>query len=350
MNDNKYIIRCLELAAKGLGHTAPNPMVGCVIVHDNKIIGESYHHEYGGPHAEVNAINTVKNKKLLKDSVLYVNLEPCSHYGKTPPCADLIIKMKVPKVVIGSEDPNSIVKGNGIRRLRAAGIRVKTGVCEKQCMELNKRFFTFHQKKRPYIILKWAMTKDGFIDVIRKENRQAQISWITGQKARTLVHQWRSEEQAVMAGTNTVINDDPQLTTRYWEGKDPVRIIIDRKLRIPQTAHVLDGSAKTIVYTAVKRKSTGNAEYVSIDFFKNIIRQVCDELFLRNIQSVIIEGGAKLLQSFIDCGKWDEARVFTGDAEFGDGLKAPVLKAKAQHDVSIGMDILRIYKNPGIKS
>lgn len=346
MNDENYIKRCIELAGKGLGHTAPNPMVGCVIVHDNKIIGEGYHHEFGGPHAEVNAISEVKNKDLLRTSALYVNLEPCSHFGKTPPCADLVIKMKIPKVIIGTEDPNILVKGNGIKKMKNAGIKVKSGILEASCLELNKRFFTFHQKKRPYIILKWAMTKDGFIDVKRKKGESPRIKWITDEKLRPLVHQWRSEEQAVMAGTNTIMLDNPQLTTRYWEGKNPVRIVLDNKLRLPETMQIYDGKAKTIVFTGTDKENNSKAEFVTIDFSGNVVRQVCDELYKRNIQSVIIEGGSILLQTFIESGTWDEARVFTGSIEFREGVKAPVLKAKIHEEICFEKDLLRIFSNP----
>jgi diaminohydroxyphosphoribosylaminopyrimidine deaminase / 5-amino-6-(5-phosphoribosylamino)uracil reductase len=346
MQDEIYIKRCIELGKKGLGYTSPNPLVGCVIVHDNKIIGEGYHHEYGGPHAEVNAINSVKNKELLKSSTLYVNLEPCSHFGKTPPCADLIIKMKIPEVIIGTEDPNIIVKGNGIKKLKNAGIKVKSGILESSCIELNKRFFTFNLKKRPYIILKWAKTRDGFIDMIRVEGETPRIKWITDEKLRPMVHKWRSEEQAIMAGTNTVMLDNPQLTTRFWNGKNPVRIILDQNHRLPESLHVFDGSAKTLVFTKTANHSNNKAEYISIDFSKNIVPQICRELFLRNIQSVIIEGGTKLLQTFIDCNIWDEARVFTGVHEFGKGIKAPVLSEKIAEEQRFEMDLLHIYRNP----
>jgi diaminohydroxyphosphoribosylaminopyrimidine deaminase / 5-amino-6-(5-phosphoribosylamino)uracil reductase len=345
MNDELYIKRCLEMAEKGLGLTVPNPMVGCVIVHQGKIIGEGYHHKYGGPHAEVNAINSVKNKELLKFSTLYVNLEPCSHFGKTPPCADLIIKMKIPEVVIGTEDINDIVKGKGIKKLKDAGIKVKKDVLQSSCLELNKRFFTFHQKKRPYIILKWAMTRDGFIDMERKNGEIPRIKWITDEKLRPLVHKWRSEEQAIMAGTNTVLLDNPQLNTRFWSGKDPVRIILDQNLRLPSSLHVFDGTVRTIVFTGKKKNNDSNAEYVNIDFSKDIISQICHELFCRNILSVIIEGGTQLLQTFIDSGTWDEARVFTGSIRFGKGVKAPKLSAAPDEQIAFDNDILSFYKN-----
>ncbi|MFH0867166.1 MAG: bifunctional diaminohydroxyphosphoribosylaminopyrimidine deaminase/5-amino-6-(5-phosphoribosylamino)uracil reductase RibD [Bacteroidota bacterium] len=340
-----YLKRCIELAEKGLGYTAPNPLVGCVIVHGNKIIGEGYHHEYGGPHAEVNAIHSVHDKSLLEKSTLYVNLEPCSHFGKTPPCADLILNMKIPEVVIGTEDPNIIVKGKGIKKLLDAGIKVKSGILESSCMELNKRFFTFHQRKRPYIILKWAMTSDGFIDMERKNGEIPRIKWITDEKLRPLVHKWRSEEQAIMAGTNTVLLDNPQLTTRFWNGKHPVRIVLDRKLRLPETLHVFNGTVKTLVFTGISKENFNNVEYISIHFSKNIVQQICDELYLRNIQSVIVEGGAMLLQTFIDNSIWDEARVFTGSIEFGKGVKAPVLYAKVNEEIMFEKDVLQVYKN-----
>jgi len=345
MKEEIYIKRCIELAEKGLGYTAPNPLVGCVIVHDDKIIGEGYHHEYGGPHAEVNAIDSVRDKELLKSSVLYVNLEPCSHFGKTPPCADLIIKMQIPEVMIGTEDANIIVKGNGIKKLSDAGIKVKSGVLESLCLELNKRFFTFHQKKRPYVILKWATTCDGFIDMERKNGEIPRIKWITDEITRPLVHKWRSEEQSIMAGTNTILLDNPQLTTRFWRGKNPIRIVLDQKLRLPETLHVFDGNVKTIVFTGIPKENKNNIEYITINFSKNIIQQICDELYLRNIQSVIIEGGTILLQTFIDSGIWDEARVFTGSIEFGKGVKAPVLSANVNEEIRFEKDVLRIYKN-----
>jgi diaminohydroxyphosphoribosylaminopyrimidine deaminase / 5-amino-6-(5-phosphoribosylamino)uracil reductase len=345
MNDEIYIKRCIELAEKGLGYTAPNPLVGCVIVHKDKIIGEGYHHEYGGPHAEVNAINSVPDISLLEKSTLYVNLEPCSHFGKTPPCADLIINMKIPEVVVGTEDPYIIVKGKGIKKLSEAGIKVKSGILKPLCLELNKRFITFHQKKRPYIILKWAMTIDGFIDMERKDHEKPRIKWITDEKLRPLVHKWRSEEQAIMAGTKTVLLDNPQLTTRFWEGKHPVRLILDQKLRLPENLHIYDGTVKTIVFTGVSKTNTSNIEYITIDFSKNIIQQTCDELYLRNIQSVIVEGGTKLLQTFIDCEIWDEARVFTGSIKFDKGLKAPFISAKVNEEIRFKKDVLQIYKN-----
>lgn len=349
MNDELFINRCIELAGKGLGLTAPNPMVGCVIVHDNFIIGEGYHHEYGGPHAEVNAIEKVKNKELLKNATLYVNLEPCSHFGKTPPCADLIIKMKVPEVVIGSKDPNILVKGKGIKKLKDAGIKVKSGILESSCYELNKRFFTFHEKKRPYIILKWAVTKDGFIDVDRENGESPRIKWITDEKTRPIVHKWRSEEQAIMAGTNTILLDNPQLTTRSWQGNNPIRIALDQNLRLPETLHVFDGTAKTIVFTGCAKENNSLADYIRINFSKDIIPQICKELYSRNIQSVIIEGGAMLLQTFIDSGIWDEARVFTGPVQFSTGVKAPVFQCEAYEEIQLGKDLLCIFKNKPVQ-
>jgi len=342
--DNLYMMRCVELAEKGLGNVSPNPMVGCVIVHYGRIVGEGYHKEFGGPHAEVNAINSVINKELLKDSTLYVNLEPCAHHGKTPPCADLIIKMKFPKVVIGDIDPFEKVAGKGIQKLEEAGIEVISGILKKECRQLNKRFLTFHEKNRPYIILKWAQSTDGFIgkknDLLSKEKPV----WITDEKSRTLVHKWRSEEQSIMIGTNTALHDNPQLNVRDWEGKDPIRIVIDKNLRLPQSLHIFDKTQPTFVYTKGnnKRTSSENLCYISIDFNSNIIHQICNSLYGKNILSLFVEGGTQLLQSFISEGLWDEARIFTGNKEIHDGVKAPVIHGNKISETKLGKDKLRI--------
>jgi diaminohydroxyphosphoribosylaminopyrimidine deaminase / 5-amino-6-(5-phosphoribosylamino)uracil reductase len=342
---NFYINRCIELAGKALGRTAPNPLVGCVIVHKGKIIGEGYHKEFGGPHAEVNAIDSVKDKKKLKTSVLFVNLEPCSHYGKTPPCTDLIIKMGIPEVVIGNIDPFEKVAGSGIRKLKEAGIKVVSGILDKECKELNKRFFTFQLKKRPYIILKWAQTRDGFISPEKKP--AGRPSWITDEKLKTLVHKMRSEEQAILVGTNTALLDNPQLNTREWKGKDPIRIVLDRNLRLPRTLHLFDKSIPTIVFTSknMAKQNAVNLEYVKIDFSTNIVGQICGILFRKNIQSLFIEGGTMLLQTFIDSGIWDEAYLFTGDKEFRKGVKAPVIKGRTINELLFDKDSLTILKN-----
>lgn len=340
-----YMKRCLELAAKGLGNVAPNPMVGSVIVLDGEIIGEGYHRQYGQAHAEVNAINSVENKELLKKATLYVNLEPCSHFGKTPPCADLIVEHKIPYVVIGIIDSNSMVSGRGIEKLVKAGIDVKTGILEQECKELNKRFFTYHEKKRPYIILKWAQTADGFIDARRTEDSTEKAIQISNPESKKRLHTWRSEEQAIMVGTNTALLDNPSLTVREVQGKNPLRITFDKWLRIPKEYHLFDKNTATLIFTAQTVTSENNLEFVTIDFEKDIIPQVLYELYKRNIQSVIVEGGSQLLNSFIDDAMWDEARVFISTQKIEKGVNAPVLKASAISKENISGDQLLIYLN-----
>ena len=289
--------RCLQLARNGLGHAAPNPMVGSVIVADGKIIGEGFHTGYGKSHAEVEAINAVKDESRLKDSILYVNLEPCAHHGQTPPCADLIIEKGIPKVVIGCRDPFPAVDGKGIEKLEAAGVEVEVGILEEECLDFNRRFMTFHQQKRPYVILKWAQTLDGFMDKLR--NGEKGINWISGPAAKRLVHLWRSQEQAIMVGTNTAMIDDPHLNVREVEGEDPVRVIIDRELKIPKDSHVLDGTIPTVVFTEKHANDKENIEYVLNEEPKELLDQVLAHLYNKGIQSVIIEGGRKLLMSFL---------------------------------------------------
>ncbi|MBC7525689.1 MAG: bifunctional diaminohydroxyphosphoribosylaminopyrimidine deaminase/5-amino-6-(5-phosphoribosylamino)uracil reductase RibD [Flavobacterium sp.] len=316
MNTNeKYILRCLELAKNGLPSSMPNPSVGAVIVYNGTIIGEGFTSKYGGNHAEVNAINSVKDKSLLLKSTIYVSLEPCSHFGKTPPCCDLIIQYKIPKVVIGLVDSNKKVAGQGIKRLIENRIEVIVGVLEHECKMSNKRFFTFHEKNRPYIILKWAQTVDGFIAPLRNQNTNRAPFWITNELSRQLVHKWRSEEQAILVGTQTVIDDNPSLTTRDWNGKNPVRIVLDQNNKISKESHIFDNQAKTIIL---------NSD--TINFSKNIAYQISELLLKENIQSVIIEGGSKTLQTFIDENLWDEARVFIGKTVLEFGIKAPILK------------------------
>jgi diaminohydroxyphosphoribosylaminopyrimidine deaminase / 5-amino-6-(5-phosphoribosylamino)uracil reductase len=339
-----YIKRCIELAKNGLGTTYPNPLVGSVIVYDGKIIGEGWHKKAGEPHAEVNAINSVKDKSLLQKATIYVSLEPCSHFGKTPPCCDLIIQNKIPNVVIGTVDPNEKVAGNGIKKLIEAGIHVTVGILEDECNELNKRFFTFHQKKRPYIILKWAETQDGFI--APKEKTEKRPVWITNTYSRQLVHKWRTEEQAILVGTQTVMDDNPKLDARDWNGQNPIRIIIDQNNRIPKNRHVLDNQVKTIILC----KSTSNVDkenciFEVIDFGQNIAHQIANVLFRHQIQSVIIEGGRQTLQTFIDENLWDEARIFVSNVSFLSGTKAPALEKNQIEKHSIGTDELIIYKN-----
>ena len=343
-NHEDYIARCIELAKNGFGTTYPNPMVGSVIVYNGKIIGEGWHQKAGEPHAEVNAIRSVKDPSLLDKATIYVSLEPCSHFGKTPPCCDLIIKNKIPNVVIGTVDSNIKVAGNGIKRLQEAGANVIVGILEKECYELNQRFFTFHEKKRPYIILKWAETQDGFIAPLQKEEQKP--VWITNINSRQLVHKWRTEEQAILVGTQTVIDDNPKLNARDWEGNNPVRVVIDQNHRIPKTAHVFDNQTKTIVFS--NKKSTPSLEntiFEVIDFQQNIAQQIADKLFQHQIQSVIIEGGAQTLQTFIDANLWDEARVFIGNCTFEKGVKAPILNTSPFKKEKIGTDELLIIRN-----
>jgi len=340
----KYIKRCIKLAKNGLGATYPNPLVGSVIVHRDSIIGEGWHQKAGAPHAEVNAVNSVKDKSLLKKSTIYVSLEPCSHYGKTPPCSDLIIAKGIKKVVIGTVDPFAEVAGRGIKKLMEAGCEVQVGVLEKECQDLNKRFFTFHQKKRPYIILKWAQTADGFIAPKIQQKREP--VWITNQYSKQLVHKWRSEEQAILVGTKTAIADNPKLNTRLWKGENPVRVVIDKDLKIPQESALFDGTIKTIVLTENEKKSdNNNLAFEKLDFQQDLPNQICEVLYRHNLQSVIIEGGAKTLQTFIDNNLWDEARVFTGISEFHKGVKAPEFSGKMFSKTTLERDTLKFYKN-----
>ncbi|WP_229702434.1 bifunctional diaminohydroxyphosphoribosylaminopyrimidine deaminase/5-amino-6-(5-phosphoribosylamino)uracil reductase RibD [Maribacter cobaltidurans] len=346
--DELYMRRCIEIAKNGLGQTAPNPMVGAVIVYDDRIIGEGCTSAYGGPHAEVNAIDSVKDKSPLYKSTLYVTLEPCSHYGKTPPCADLIIKHKIPKVVIGLKDPHEKVSGRGIQLLEEAGCEVTIGVLEKECREHHKRFLTFHEKKRPYIILKWAQTLDGFIaptKEIRKENPAP--FWITNEYSRQLVHKWRSEEQGILTGTNTVLEDNPKLDVRWWTGRHPIRIIIDRNQKIPMGFHVFEGISPTILFTSIKNSINKykNIDLVNINENYNMALDMSKKLYELNIQSVFVEGGAKTIQSFINENLWDEARIFTGDIFFGDGLPAPLLEGRIIKEKQIQNDLLKILRN-----
>jgi diaminohydroxyphosphoribosylaminopyrimidine deaminase/5-amino-6-(5-phosphoribosylamino)uracil reductase len=341
----KYIRRCLVLAEKGLGSTSPNPMVGCVIVYENRIIGEGYHSFFGGPHAEVIAIKNVSDHSLLPKSTLYVNLEPCSHWGKTPPCTRLIIEKKIPAVLIGTIDPNPVISGNGIQALKSEGINVRTDILKEECIHLNRRFFTFYYKKRPYIILKWAQTKDGFIDVIREENETGKIIWITNEACRRLVHKWRSEEQAILVGSGTVIKDNPRLTTRNWQGKNPLRLVIDREGRLSGKLHILDGSAETIVFTNVPSGNNPGLRYIMLEKDKDVLQDILDFLYSINIQSVIVEGGRRLINEFIKQNLWDEGRVFTGNKTFGKGVQAPEIGSEPVEVNEFAGNLLRIYKN-----
>jgi diaminohydroxyphosphoribosylaminopyrimidine deaminase/5-amino-6-(5-phosphoribosylamino)uracil reductase len=336
----------VSIAKKGIGYSRPNPSVGAVIVWNNAIIGEGYTSSYGGNHAEVNAINSVKDKTPLKEATIYVTLEPCSHHGKTPPCADLIIKYQFKKVVIGCIDSNRLVAGKGVERLKKAGVDVLVGVLESECLYHHRRFFTVQEKKRPYIILKWAETKDGFIAPLSKEKQQP--VWISNQYSQQLVHQWRSQEHAIMVGTSTVIDDNPTLNVRSWSGQNPVRIVLDRSLRIPKTATIFDKSVQTIVITEVGAKPQQydkNLIFEEIYFSKNIAIQICEVLQKNKIQSVIIEGGLQTLQTFIDEDLWDEARVFVGDKEFKEGVPSPKLNRVTNEEMNLHTDVLKKYRN-----
>jgi len=322
----KFMQRCLDLALLGMGDVAPNPMVGCVIVHEGKIIGEGYHQKIGEPHAEVHAIRSVLNPEFLAQSTLYVSLEPCTHFGKTPPCSDLIIENRIPHVVIGTIDPFVKVAGKGIERMQAAGIHVETGILEKECRELNRRFFTFHEKMRPYILLKWAQTLDGFIDTDRTETQHP--TWITNALSKRLVHKQRSEESAILIGTNTAQYDNPALTVREWMGNQPVRMVIDRTQRLNSSLTLFDQKAPTWVFTDAECEDTENVKFITLDFEQDILPQMLAELYSRDILSVVVEGGSILLDSFLSHGLWDEAFVYTGNQFFGKGVVAPNISGK----------------------
>ncbi len=344
----KYIKRCIEIAKNGLGTTAPNPMVGCVIVHAQKIIGEGYTSIYGGSHAEINALKNVKNQSLLSEATLYVTLEPCSHYGKTPPCADAIIALKIPKVVIGTIDTHSKVAGKGVGKLKASGCEVIVGVLENEVKAHHKRFFTFHNKKRPYIILKWAESADGFI-APQSRNEQKPV-WITNELSRQLVHKWRTEEHAILVGTNTVIEDNPSLTVRDWTGNNPIRVVLDRNLNLPKEAAIFDDKAKTIIISEKQKTRHTEAdprifEFLDWSLTEKIAQQICTILYNHEVNSIIIEGGRQTLQTFINENLWDEARIFVGTASFSKGTKAPDFSGRLISDEKIIDDILKIYTN-----
>ena len=308
--EEKYMHRCLELATSGAGHTEPNPMVGAVVVCDGKIIGEGYHRRCGEAHAEVNAIASVKNEELLSKSTIYVSLEPCSHYGKTPPCSELIIR------------PFPAVSGRGVLMLREAGIEVVTGVLEKEARELNKVFMTVQEKHRPYIRLKWAQSNDGFIDKIRESVEEKPVVFSTPE-SQVRVHKMRAESAAILVGTNTALLDNPSLNVRKWSGKNPVRMVLDRILKIPQDFHLMDGSIETLVFTEKKAENRENLEYINIDFSGNVIQQILDEMMRRKLHSLLVEGGSNLLSQFIDSSMWDEAWIETANFELGEGVAAP---------------------------
>lgn len=320
--DEKYIRRCIELASNGLCNAAPNPMVGAVIVHNGKIIGEGYHARCGEGHAEVNAIRSVKDESLLKESTIYVSLEPCSHYGKTPPCADLIISKGIPRVVVGCIDPFSQVSGRGIQKLLNAGIDVTVGVLENECKNLIRRFVTFNTQKRPYITLKWAESADGFIDINRENGSPVVFSTpITSM----YVHKQRAEHKAILVGRKTALLDNPSLTTRNWYGANPLRLVIDRTLSLPSNLKLFDHTTPTLVFTEKVKAGEENLEYITLDFSKDILPQIFTVLYERKIQSLLVEGGTTLLQSFINSGVWDEIFVEHSARVLGEGVKSPII-------------------------
>jgi len=338
-SDEQFMRRCFDLALNGMGSVSPNPLVGCVITHNGNIIGEGWHKRYGGPHAEVNAVTSVADQSLLTSATVYVNLEPCSHFGKTPPCADMLVERRVKKVVISNVDSNELVSGKGVKKLRDAGIEVVTGVLEAEGRDLNRRFFTYVENQRPYIILKWAQTSDGFIS--RNSHEWFKISNSLSQQ---LVHRWRSEEDAFLVGTQTAATDNPKLNVREWTGRDPVRVVIDRSLRLDPSLHLFDGTIPTICYNLTKNEEKKNLTFVKIDD-EDFCRAISRDLFRRRIQSLVVEGGAETLNLFISQGLWDEARVFKSEISFGDGLKAPSVMSEAVSTTGIGNDVLSVYQN-----
>lgn len=348
MADELYIKRCLDLAILGAGNVSPNPMVGCVIVADGKIIGEGYHQKIGEAHAEVNAIKAVFTNYgeteavlLLKKATAYVSLEPCAHFGKTPPCADLLIRHKIKRVVIGNRDPFGAVDGKGISKLKDAGITVVSGILDEECAYLNRRFFTRIRQQRPYIILKWAKTANGYFAPLNNAQK-----WISGPLAKRLVHKWRTEEDAIIVGKRTAMVDNPQLNARDWPGRNPIRIIIDRNLEIPATHYIYNNEVKTVIFNEVKTDVIGNTHYIQMEDMSFYLPQkIAFQLYLMDIQSVIIDGGANLLEQFIEAGLWDEARVFTAKQSWSDGIPSPGINKPiiAQHQ--LGNDQLSIYQN-----
>ncbi len=341
-----FMHRCIHLASLAAGHVAPNPMVGAVLVYEGRIIGEGYHQKYGEAHAEVNCIASVKkeDEPLIELSTMYVSLEPCAHFGKTPPCADLIIKKKIPRVVIGCRDPFPDVNGKGIEKLKAAGVQVELGMLEKECIGLNKRFFTFYIQHRPYIILKWAQTADG---KLANDNRSR--IFISNEFSNRLVHRWRSEEAAILVGTNTALMDDPALTVRLWKGPNPVRLVVDMDLSLPSSLRLFNEEAATIIFNTIKHEEQDKLLYYQVTHDVSLVHQIVHALYQLRLQSVIVEGGARLLQSFIDEGIWDEARIITNEGLIaGEGIAAPGLPyAEMVKRENILSDSIRYFKNSG---
>lgn len=343
----KFMLRCLELASKAEGMTYPNPMVGSVIVYDGRIIGEGYHLRSGEPHAEVIAINSVLDKDKLKLSTLYVNLEPCSHFGKTPPCADFIISSQIPRIVIGTLDSSERVSGKGIKKLTEAGCDVITGVLESECRRLNRRFFTFHEKRRPYITLKWAQSADGYLDIIRSEDHRKEPTWITGKPERVLVHKWRASEQAILVGAGTIRADDPGLNVREWRGHDPLRLILSSSGSVRSSLAVKNKDQKAIIFT--HNSDVDMPEFTKFMLHKNrpSAEQIAEYLFSSGIQSLFIEGGYQVLDHFITTGLWDEARIFRGSSHFNEGVKAPAINGVLFSRTVFSGSALEIYLENG---
>lgn len=337
LQDQLYMRRALELAEWGRGSVSPNPMVGCVIVHEDKIIGEGFHKIYGEPHAEVNAINSVQNQELLKEATAYVTLEPCAHWGKTPPCANLLVEKRLKKVVIAAGDSNPLVGGKGIEILKNAGIEVEIGILKKEAQSQNRRFFTQIEKQRPYVILKWAETQDGFV---ARENFSSK--WISGALSRQLVHKWRAEEDAILVGKNTALHDNPSLNVRDWVGQNPLRVVLDSKLELSKNLNLFDKSIPTICYNSLKSEKDENLDFVNLGNNFSILDMLKD-LNSRKIQSLIVEGGSKVLSQFIESGLWDEARIFIGKTKFETGISAPILNQNPTETLTIGEDILNVY-------
>lgn len=337
MNPRIFMQRALELAERGKGTVRPNPLVGCVIVHDEKIIGEGYHKQYGGPHAEVNAIASVTDGKLLADATAYVSLEPCSHWGKTPPCANLLIEKGIKSVQVATLDPNPLVAGKGVQLLQDAGVEVTVGLLEQEARWQNRRFFCQQEKHRPYLILKWAQTQDGFL---ARENFDSK--WISGTQSRQLVHQWRAEEQAVLVGKNTALHDNPRLNVRDWSGSDPIRVVLDYRLELPTNLNLFDQQIPTLCYNTLKNETLTNLEWIKLSE-GNFLDALLADLHARNIQSVLIEGGSQVLQQFLAAGLWDEARVFTAPIRFERGIAAPTFTQLPAESYAVGEDQLDLY-------
>ncbi len=343
MPHETYMKRCLALAERAKGYTSPNPMVGAVLVHNDRIIGEGWHHHYGADHAEVNCLKNVADtdKSLIPESTMYVNLEPCAHYGITPPCADRLVQEKVKKIIIANKDPFEKVAGKGMEILKDGGVVVAAGTMEREGLWLNRRFFCFHREKRPYIILKWAQTSDGFIAAADKKRLQ-----LTNPESQKLLHKWRTEEAAIMVGWNTALNDNPQLTARLWPGKQPLRIALDRGLHLPPTHHLFDGAAATWIINDQREILQGNVHSVFLPFDDTLLPHLMQRLFDARMISLIVEGGAELLNSFIKLGLWDEARIFTGDMSIGDGIAAPAINCDTPAFTrEIASDKLDVYVN-----